>query len=92
MLLQEFLNKSATDLALKVGEVSQQQDPKEQDVSDVSRTDLVQSLFDNNELLIEVVACGVNLTACIAFVSDFGRAWQDDLTHMVGVCLEQVKM
>jgi hypothetical protein len=91
LLLRAFLNKSATDLTLKVEEASEQQDSEERDTSDVSPTDLVQSLFDNPELLAEVVACVVNLDTCIAFVTAAGRARRDDLACMIRVRLERFK-
>ena len=74
MLLRAFLNKSVTNLTLKVEEALKQQSSEERDKSDNSLTDIVWSLFDNYELLAELDACVFNLDACVAFETAAGRA------------------
>ena len=48
-------------------------------------------LFDNPELLAEVVACVVDLDVCVAFETAADRAWQDDLAQMTRVHLKRFK-
>ena len=85
------MNKSSTDLTLKVGETAEQQATKELGTSGDSSTDLVWSLFDNHELVAEVIACVVNFDACVAFETAAGRARRDDLAQTIRVHLERFR-
>ena len=87
LLLKAFLNRSVTDLTLKVEEV---RDDDEVDESVTSLT--LRSLFDDAELLNEDVDCVINLDKCICVVTEAGRKRRDDLARLMRLRLEHFKM
>ena len=90
MLLRAFLGRSATDLTLKALIEVAEETEEETGVAPV----IVRSLFDNSDLLKEIVDSVFGLESlerCLAVAADEGRSRRDCLVRLVCARLERFK-
>ena len=89
VLLRAYLNRSVVELTLKVEDVCA--DAVEQNADCEIDSPASRSMFDDDDLLQEVVDCVVNVDELIVSVTPAQRELRDDLVHVICLRLEKFK-